>query len=230
MAGVSRLQYSTEIKIIRVMCTGRVDLAFIFRAFLKGADGVLVAGCWPGECHYVTEGNYDALGNMYLGKKLLEHAGINPDRLGLEWIAASEGIRFAERMDAFVGKVKEIGRLGAAEGMDNDRLLLNLEAVNMLIPYVKLVERQRLRAPSKSEEAYKTFFSSDEVQRLFDELIGEKLTISRIVSLLRKGPLSAADIADKLDLNPAEVTGHMNRSSRQGLVRYDVQRKCYALV
>ena len=88
MAGVSRLQYTPEIKIIRVMCTGRVDLAFIIRAFLNGADGVLVAGCWPGECHYVTEGNYDALGNMYLGKKLLKHIGVNSERLRLEWIAA----------------------------------------------------------------------------------------------------------------------------------------------
>ena len=77
------------------MCTGRVDLAFVLRAFRKGADGVIIGGCWPGECHYVTEGNYDALGNMYLCKKLMAHIGMEPDRLRLEWIAASEGNRFA---------------------------------------------------------------------------------------------------------------------------------------
>ena len=71
------------------MCTGRVDLAFVLRALLKGADGVIIGGCWPGECHYVTEGNYDALGNMHLSKKLLQLIGLNPDRLRLEWIAAS---------------------------------------------------------------------------------------------------------------------------------------------
>ena len=60
------------------MCTGRVDLAFVLRAFQKGADGVIIGGCWPGECHYVTEGNYDALGNMHLCKKLLEHIGVEP--------------------------------------------------------------------------------------------------------------------------------------------------------
>ena len=229
MAGVSRLQYTPEIKIIRVMCTGRVDLAFIIRAFLNGADGVLVAGCWPGECHYVTEGNYDALGNMYLGKKLLKHIGVNSERLRLEWIAASEGIRFAEIMDDFVTKLKEIGPLGKAEGIDENGLKLKLEAVNTLIPYIKLVERERLRIPAKSEEAYNKFYSSDEVNGLFKELIGDKLAISQIVLLLRERPLSTGEISEILGLNPSEVSRHMNSSSRQGLVRYDVNRKCYAL-
>jgi len=211
------------------MCTGRVDLAFILRAFLKGADGVLVAGCWPGECHYVTEGNYDSLGNMYLFRKLLERIGLNPERMRLEWVAASEGIRFAEIMDNFVKKLKEIGPLGKAEGMDEKGLKLKLEAVNSLIPYVKLVERERLRIPSKTEEAYKEFYTSEEVNRLFNELIGEKLTVSQIVSLLREKPLSTGEISEILGLNPSEVSRHMRDSSKQGLVRYDVEHKCYAL-
>ena len=77
------------------MCAGRVDLAFLLRAFQKGADGVFVGGCWLGECHYVTEGNYYALNMMQLAKKLLEHTGINPERLRIEWISAAEGLRFA---------------------------------------------------------------------------------------------------------------------------------------
>ncbi len=79
------------------MCTGRVDPAFILRAFSNGADGVYVGGCWPGECHYTTEGNYHTLGTMLLMKKLLKYVGLNPDRLRVEWVGASEGIRFAER-------------------------------------------------------------------------------------------------------------------------------------
>ena len=228
MAGVTRLQYTTEIKIIRVMCTGRVDLSFILRAFLKGADGVLVAGCWPGECHYVTEGNYDSLGNMHLGRKLLEHIGVNPERLRLEWISSSEGIRFAEIMDDFVKKLKELGPLGKGEGLDENGLKLKLEAVNQLIPYIKLVERERLRVPSKSEEAYNTFYSSDEVNRLFKELIGDKLAISQIMLLLGKSPRSTGEISEILGLNPSEVSRYMNSSSKQGLVKYDTRRKRYA--
>jgi coenzyme F420-reducing hydrogenase delta subunit len=229
MAGVSRLQYTTEIKIIRVMCTGRVDLSFILRAFQRGADGVLIAGCWPGECHYVTEGNYDALGNMYLGRKLLDHIGLKPERLRLEWIAASEGIRYAEIMDNFVNKLKELGPLGKNEGIKNNGLKLKLEAINRLVPYIKLVERERLRVPEKSEKAYNKFYSSDEVNRLFKELIADKLTISQIILLLAESPLSTIKISEILGLSPSEVARHMNNSSKQGLVRFDVKHKSYTL-
>jgi coenzyme F420-reducing hydrogenase delta subunit len=229
MSGVSRQSYTPEIKIIRLMCTGRVDLAFVLRAFIKGADGVIIGGCWPGECHYVTEGNYDALGNMYLCKKLLEHIGINPERLRLEWISASEGMRFAEVMNDFSKKLKELGPLGKGEGIDENGLKVKLEAVDKLVPYIKLVERERLRVPTKSEEAYNEFYTSDEANRLFDELIADKLAISQILILLKERHLSTGEISEILGLNPSEVSRHMNSSSRQGLVRYDVKRKCYAL-
>ena len=229
MAGVTRLQYTTEIKIIRVMCTGRVDLAFILRAFLNGADGVLVGGCWPCECHYVTEGNYDGLGNMHLCRKLLEHIGVIPERLRLEWISASEGVRFAEVMNDFVEKLKELGPLGKGEGIDGNDLKLKLEAINKLIPYIKLVEREKLRVPVKSEEAYNKFYASNEANRLFKELIADKLAISQIMLLLGEKSLSTGEISEILGLNPSDVARYINSSSKQGLVRYDVKRKCYAL-
>ena len=94
------------------MCTGRVDLAFVLRAFSNGADGVFIGGCWPGECHYVTEGNYDALFNMHLCKKLLAEIGVRPERLRLEWVSASEGTRYAEVMNDFGRQLKELGPLG----------------------------------------------------------------------------------------------------------------------
>ena len=229
MAGVTRLQYTTEIKIIRVMCTGRVDLAFILRAFLNGADGVLVGGCWPGECHYVTEGNYDALGNMHLCRKLLEHIGVIPERLRLEWISASEGVRFAEVMNDFVEKLKELGPLGKGEGIDGNDLKLKLEAINKLIPYIKLVEREKLRVPVKSEEAYNKFYASNEANRLFKELIADKLAISQIMLLLGEKSLSTGEISEILGLNPSDVARYINSSSKQGLGRDDVNRMCYAL-
>ncbi len=204
------------------MCTGRVDLAFVLRAFQEGADGVIIGGCWPGECHYATEGNYDALGNMLLGKRLLEQIGVNPERLRLEWISASEGSRFAEVMSDFAGQLRAFGPLGPGHGT-------NLRAVSRLVPYLKLVEREKLRVPTRSEEAYKEFFASDEVGRLFKELIADKLTLSQILLFLEEGPLSTQDISERLGLSPSEVSRHMNSSSRQGLVRYDLRRKSYAL-
>ena len=99
------------------MCTGRVDLSFVLRALQGGADGVIIGGCWPGECHYVTEGNYDALANMHLCKKLLGHIGLDPDRLRLEWISAAEGARFAEIMSDFAAQLTELGPAAQARTM-----------------------------------------------------------------------------------------------------------------
>jgi len=209
------------------MCTGRVDLAFVLRAFQQGADGVIVGGCWPGECHYVTEGNYDALGNMHLCKKLLRHIGLSPDRLRLEWIAASEGLRFAEVMSDFTGTLKDLGPLGREEEIDEAAVKFRLRALNQLVPYLKLVEREKLRVPTKSEEAYNEFYNSEEVNRLFDDLIVEKLAISQILLALEEKPLSTAEISEVVGLDSSEVSRHMNSSSRRGLVRYDIEKKCY---
>jgi len=211
------------------MCTGRVDLAFILRALLQGADGVIIGGCWPGECHYVTEGNYDTLGNMHLCKKLLQLVGLSPDRLRLEWIAASEGSRFAEVMSDFAERLRDLGPLGREEGIDEAGVQLRLRALNQLVPFLKLVEREKLRVPTKSEEAYNEFFNSDEVNTLFNDLIADKLAISQILLALEEKPLSTREISEALGLKPSEVSKHMMSSSRLGYVRYDLERKCYAL-
>ncbi|MGB9846959.1 MAG: hydrogenase iron-sulfur subunit, partial [Desulfotomaculales bacterium] len=141
LAGVSRLQYPPYIRVIRVMCSGRVDLAHVFRAFSNGADGVFIGGCHLNDCHYNTEGNYDALNMVQLGKKLLAHIGIHPERLRLEWVSAGEGIRFAEIMNDFGNIVKRLGPLGEGEGIERDELKSRIEAVTKLIPYIKLAKK-----------------------------------------------------------------------------------------
>ena len=211
------------------MCTGRVDLEFVLRALSKGADGVFIGGCWLGECHYVTEGNYDALFNMHFGRKLLERIGINPKRLRLEWISASEGTRYAEVMNDFGKQLKELGPLGESEGLDAETLKLNLLAVTKLLPYAKLVERERLRVRFDKQEKYDEYFASDEFNRLFEELIVDKLAISRIMLLLRDNPLSARDISESLGIKANEVFRHLSYSSRLGLVSFDDAEKRFAL-
>ena len=167
---MSRYQYPPSIKVIRVMCSGRMDLEFVLRAFANGKDGVFIGGCWLGECHYITEGNYDALSMMHLGKKLLEYVGVNPDRLRLEWVSASEGIRFAEVVTDFTGRLKELGPLGTGEGMDQNALKLKLEAIRKLLPYIKLVEREKLRVRFESKKEYEEFFASDRAEFAVQEI------------------------------------------------------------
>ena len=211
------------------MCSGRVDLEFVFRAFANGQDGVLIGGCRLNECNYETHGNYDALANTYVCKSIMSRIGLDPERLSIEFMSGGEGNRLAEVIDRFTAKIKQLGPLGKAEGLEQGVLRNSLEAVRRLIPYLRLVEREKLRVTVRSEEAYREFFASEEVSRLFDELVGGNLAISRIMALLREADLSTAEISRRLGLNPSEVARIMNTSSKQGLVRYDMDSNSYTL-
>lgn len=109
-AGVSRIKYSPNIRVIRVMCSGRVDPQFILDAFAKGADGVLIGGCHPGDCHY-QEGNYKCLRRFRLLKRIINSFGIEDERLRLEWISASEADKVRITVNDMVAKVKALGPL-----------------------------------------------------------------------------------------------------------------------
>jgi len=119
LAGVSRLQMPTNFLVLRSMCSARVDPEFVLRAFAKGADGVLVLGCHPADCHYIG-GNYRARRRIALLKMLLEQYGLDPDRLQLEWVSASEGVKFQSTITDFIEKIREMGPnpLKEAEGED----------------------------------------------------------------------------------------------------------------
>lgn len=108
MAGTSRMQYPPNVRIVRVLCSGRVDPQFVLKAFELGADGVLVAGCHPGDCHYV-KGNYRAERRIALLREMLKQLGIEPERLMLRWISASEGAELVQTVEEFVKVLKELG-------------------------------------------------------------------------------------------------------------------------
>ena len=108
LAGTSRMKYPSNIRIIRLMCTGRIDPTFVLEAFQNGADGVFIGGCHPGDCHYQS-GNYKAQRRVFLLNKMLSQFNIDTERLHLEWISASEGARFAEAVTTFTEKIKSIG-------------------------------------------------------------------------------------------------------------------------
>jgi F420-non-reducing hydrogenase iron-sulfur subunit len=110
LAGTSRMKYPPNFRVIKVMCSGRIDPQFIVEAFKQGADGILVAGCHLGDCHYI-EGNYKAMRRITLLKRMLDTLGIERERLRLEWISASEAIRFVEIAKEMVEQIKDLGPL-----------------------------------------------------------------------------------------------------------------------
>lgn len=114
LAGTARMKYPPNMRVIRVMCSGRVDPNFILDALSKGADGVIVCGCHPGDCHYV-EGNYKCLRRLPITKKLVEGMGIDPRRIRLEWVSASEGSRFTQVVTEFTDEIRALGPLEMKE-------------------------------------------------------------------------------------------------------------------
>jgi F420-non-reducing hydrogenase iron-sulfur subunit len=116
LAGTSRMTYPANISVIRIMCSGRVDPAFILKSFEEGADGVLIAGCHPGDCHYIN-GNVKTMGRFPLLVKMLGQFGIESDRIRLEWVSASEGEKYAEVVKDMTEKIKRLGPLNWKETM-----------------------------------------------------------------------------------------------------------------
>jgi F420-non-reducing hydrogenase iron-sulfur subunit len=155
------------------MCSGRVDMGFVLRAFSDGLDGVFIGGCRLNECNYVTHGNYHALTMVLLLKKIMEHIGLNPERLRIAFMSAADGNLFAESVNDFVKTVKEIGPLGKGTGekFDDNELQSKLAEVTKLVPYIKLEKMEKLATRLENPAEYDTFFTTDEIEKLFTEVV-----------------------------------------------------------
>lgn len=168
LAGVSRFQYPPHIRLVRVMCSGRVDFSHIFTSFMTGEDGVFVGGCHLGDCHYITNGNYDAISLVQLSKRLLEHIGINPKRLRIEWVSAGEGIRFANIMNEFSAEICELGPLGYSENMSFEEIRERISEIMKLFSYIKIEKRDKLRTKFSDTKMYENLFTLEEVKELIE--------------------------------------------------------------
>ncbi len=158
-------------RLIRVMCSGRVDLAHVFRAFSKGADGVFIGACHLNECNYITHGNYHALTMVSLAKKLLEHIGLSPERLRIQFMSGAEANVFVESVNGFVQQVKKLGPLGESEGMGQNGFKSKIAEITKLIPYIKIVNQDKLASRLNTLEEYDGLFTNDEIERLFSEVV-----------------------------------------------------------
>lgn len=153
------------------MCSGRVDLGFVLRAFSNGMDGVFIGGCRLNECNYSTHGNYHALNMALLCRRIMEHIGLNPERLSIEFMSGGEGLRFAEVTNDFAEKVKKLGPLGSVEGIDKEELKSKLAEIRRLVPYIKIVKKEKLGTALKNTEEYDKLFTSEEIDSLFRDVV-----------------------------------------------------------
>ena len=130
LAGTARMKYPPNIRLIRLMCSGRLDPTFVLKAFSSGADGVLITGCHPGECHYIEQ-NYKALRRFLLLQRTLAQFGIEPQRIRLVWASAAEGHKLADEITAMVEEIRQLGPLNWASTPNGDgaRVTISAEAV-----------------------------------------------------------------------------------------------------
>ena len=147
------------------MCSGRVDLEFVLKAFLNGQDGVFIGGCRLGECNYITHGNYHALNMVHLCKKIMEYIGINSERLSIEFMSSGEGILLADKINRFTAEIK---KLGPAD--QNGDVKSKLKEVIGLVTYIKIKFREKLAERIEGKNQGSTLFSQDEIERLFSEV------------------------------------------------------------
>jgi len=152
------------------MCSGRVDPVFVLKAFSNGMDGVFIGGCHLNECNYVTHGNYHTLNMVLLFRRIMEHIGLNPERLKIEFMSGAEANLFVEAVNGFVKKIKQLGPLGQGEGIDRKELKSKLAEITKLVPYIKMVKNEKLGSRLQNIEEYDKLFTKDEVDKLFSEV------------------------------------------------------------
>ncbi|BBO81458.1 hypothetical protein DSCO28_20240 [Desulfosarcina ovata subsp. sediminis] len=143
-------------------------MAHVLRAFSNGMDGVFIGACHLDECNYVTHGNFIAKNMVLLFKKIMEHIGLNPDRLRMQFMSAAEANVFAESTNSFIKTIKELGPLGKNEGLDDEEIRSKLAQVEKLLPYIKIATKEKLKK-RLSQDEYEGYFTKDEIARLFDE-------------------------------------------------------------
>jgi coenzyme F420-reducing hydrogenase delta subunit len=215
LAGVSRYQYPPNIRVVRVMCSGRVDPIIIYEAFLRGADGVFIGGCHPGDCHY-QKGNYQAERKIKITKRILSKVGIEPGRLRLEWVSASEGGRFAQVMDEFKNQISELGPNPAKENKDIIEKLKAAqdEASDVRMRWLVGKERKLI----EEENVYGERLEQEEFDNVINEALSSEFVRNRILNMTKEHPKSVLEMAKELDENPKDILRQIIALRRKGLV------------
>ncbi len=216
LAGVSRFQYPPNTRVIRIMCSGRVDPVFIPKALLAGFDGVMVLGCHPGDCHYLT-GNVHAEQKMGLTRKLLAMEKIDTERVLLDWVSAGEGERFSRVIREFVDKIRGLGPFPLDQEMKT-----KLEAIQSAL------EGEKIRwmvgkgyELTEKENVYGERLSREKLEKMIEGTIRDELIKNRIVGIIQTHYLSAKEISDTLHLELKETLSYLSLLVGEGKIGFD---------
>ena len=221
LAGVSRIQYPPNIRIIRVMCSGRVDPVIILEMFANGADGVIVTGCHPGDCHYVAGNLYEER-KIKMLKKLLTLTGLELGRLRLEWVSAAEGARFAQVVTEFTDQIKKLGPSPISGDKPNQQILENIQAAENAAADFKLrvLVGRELELTDKSN-VYQEKVSQEEFDSLLFETIETEFIQHKIHLLTTTKPLPIKALAEAVEMKPGAVLKQIVDMRRRNMITLD---------
>jgi len=216
LAGISRFQYPPNTRVIRVMCSGRVDPAFIPKALLAGYDGVMVLGCHPGDCHYLT-GNIQAERKINLTRKLLNMAGIESERVLLDWVSAGEGERFSQVVRQFIEKIHHLGPfpLDQQKRGKVQAVLASLEGEEIRWMVGKGPELM------EKENVYHERLSQEKLEEIIEGTIRDELIKNQIIGLVESKPLAATEISQTLNLKLNETLNYLVSLVGEGKIGFD---------
>ncbi|MFX1311344.1 MAG: hydrogenase iron-sulfur subunit [Promethearchaeota archaeon] len=220
LAGVSRIQYPPNIRVIRVMCSGRVDPVFIAEAFIRGIDGVLVLGCHLGDCHYIS-GNYEAELKIKMLNKLLSLIGFS-NRLTLDWVSAAEGNRFAQIVADFTEHIRKLGPSPIKNKKQKKHLIDKLNAIKHTLSDSRLralVARER--ELTTNGNVYGEIIPTGEFEIILDEAIKNEYIRHIILEKIKDKGKSVPDIAQEINIEPYKVLQHIVTLRGRGLVDVD---------
>jgi F420-non-reducing hydrogenase iron-sulfur subunit len=217
LAGVSRIQYPPSIRIVRVMCSGRVDPVIALEVLKRGADGFLLVGCHPGDCHY-QRGNFQTERKIKMLRKVLEKTGMSPGRLKLEWVSASEGDRLAKVVTEFTDEIRALGRSPLPEDADlgekldaAERAVGDFRLRALVSHEIKVVEEGNVYGDKKVQE---------EIDELIERAIEVEYDRWRIWAAL-KSPTSAKDVAKTLGFSPQETVRNLVALRKRGRAKLE---------
>jgi len=200
------------------MCSGRVDPVFVLEILAKGADGVMVMGCHPGDCHYV-DGNLQTERKIKMLKKLIVRTGLEPERLRLEWVSASEGGRFAELVTEFTSQIKALGPSPLAGEKPDPVILENILAAKSAAEDFRLrVLVGREKELIEKGNVYGDKTTQEDFDRTMDEAIQAEYVRNQIYFAVRKEPQSVKELSKRLDLDSQMVLRHIVVLRRRGMV------------
>jgi coenzyme F420-reducing hydrogenase delta subunit len=221
LAGVSRIQYPPNIRIIRVMCSGRVDPVIVLEMFASGADGVIVTGCHPGDCHYVAGNLYEER-KIKMLKKLIALTGLELGRLRLEWVSAAEGQRFAQVVTEFTEQIRKLGPSPVSGEKPNQQIFENLQAAKNAAAGFKLriLVGRELELTEKNN-VYQEKLSQEEFDSMLDEIVEAEFIQHKIHLLTRTKPLPVKVLAEAVEMKPAAVLRQIVDMRRRNMIALD---------